>query len=83
MKIYLSKINESWIIDRIRKEWLENNPNISTKSIYMSDVIWIISPWLWRSLPKKQLAKKKVICSHPVISWAKEPGKILLVRSAR
>tara|TARA_B100000575_G_C23141894_1_gene664731 strand:+ start:2464 stop:3378 length:915 start_codon:yes stop_codon:yes gene_type:complete len=64
MKIYLSKINESWIIDRIRKEWLENNPNISTKSIYMSDVIWIISPWLWRNLPKKQLAKKKVICSH-------------------
>lgn len=64
MKIYLSKINESWIVDRIRKEWLENYPSISTKSIYMSDVIWIISPWLWSNLPKKQLAKKKVICSH-------------------
>ena len=61
---FLSKINESWIVDRIRKEWLENYPSISTKSIYMSDVIWIISPWLWRNLPKKQLAKKKVICSH-------------------
>lgn len=64
MKIYLSKINESWIIDRIRKEWLQNNPNISTKFIYRSDVIWIISPWLWKKLPKTQLAKKKVICSH-------------------
>ena len=49
MKIYLSKINESWIIDRIRKEWLQNNPNISTKFIYRSDVIWIISPWLWKT----------------------------------
>ena len=59
MKIYLSKINESWIIDRIRQEWFENNRNISTKFIYRSDVIWIISPWLWRNLPKTQLAKKK------------------------
>ncbi|MDC3103234.1 glycosyltransferase [Acidimicrobiaceae bacterium] len=64
MKIYLSRINESWIIDRIRKEWLENNPSLSTKFIYRSDIIWIISPWLWKNLPKRQLAKKKVICSH-------------------
>ena len=47
MKIYLSKINESWIIDRVRKEWYENNKDISTKFIKKADVIWIISPWLW------------------------------------
>ena len=33
MKIYLNKINESWIVDRMRKEWYENNKNISTNSI--------------------------------------------------
>ena len=53
MKIYLSKINESWIIDRVRKEWYENNKDISTKFIKKADVIWIISPWLWSKIPKK------------------------------
>ena len=57
MKIYLSKINESWIIDRVRKEWYENNKDISTKFIKKPDVIWIISPWLWSKIPKNLLAE--------------------------
>tara|TARA_B100000902_G_scaffold59643_1_gene66767 strand:- start:50744 stop:51658 length:915 start_codon:yes stop_codon:yes gene_type:complete len=64
MKIYLSKINESWIVDRIRKEWYKNNKDISTKFINDSDILWIISPWLWKKVPKKHLINKKVICSH-------------------
>ena len=44
MKIYLSKINESWIVDRVRKEWYANNSDISSKYIYNSDFIWIIAP---------------------------------------
>lgn len=63
MKIYLSKINEDWIIDRVKKEWLENNKDISTKYIYNSDLIWIISPWLWKKIPLYFLKNKKVICS--------------------
>ncbi|MGA0412885.1 MAG: glycosyltransferase family 4 protein [Candidatus Puniceispirillales bacterium] len=63
MKIYLSKINEDWIIDRVKKEWLENNKDISTKYLYNSDLIWIISPWLWRKIPLYFLKNKKVICS--------------------
>ena len=45
MKIYLSKINEDWIIDRVKKEWSDNNRSITTKYIFNSDIIWIISPW--------------------------------------
>ena len=52
MKIYLSKINESWIVDRMRKEWYENNKNISTNSIKKSNIIWIISPWIWEKISK-------------------------------
>ena len=63
MKVYLSKINESWIVDRVRDEWLKNNQEISTENIHESDVVWIISPWLWKKLPKKLLEKKKVLCS--------------------
>lgn len=63
MKIYLSKINESWIVDRVKDEWLEYNDEISTKKIKDSDIIWIISPWLWKKIPKRHLKTKKVVCS--------------------
>ena len=33
MKIYLSKINESWIIDRVRDEWYKYNHSISTEKL--------------------------------------------------
>ena len=63
MKIYLSKINESWIIDRIREEWYLNNKDISTKSLNRANVVWIIAPWVWKKLPSKKLLNKKVVCS--------------------
>ena len=63
MKIYLSKINEDWIIDRVKKEWSDNNRSITTKYIFNSDIIWIISPWLWKKIPTYFLKNKKVICS--------------------
>ena len=43
MKIYLSDINESWIVDRVRNDWYEHNMEISTQQIKDSDIIWIIS----------------------------------------
>ena len=63
MKVYLSKINESWIIDRMRKEWYEHNSEVSTEKINEADIIWIISPWLWKKIPKRYLKKNKVVCS--------------------
>ena len=33
MKVYLSDINESWIVDRIRAEWYEHNSELSTEKI--------------------------------------------------
>ncbi len=64
MKIYLSKINESWIVDRVREEWYNNNNLISTEKIKESDIIWIIAPWIWKKVPKRYLKNKKVICSY-------------------
>ncbi len=63
MKIYLSKINESWIVDRVRDDWYRHNEDISSKKIHNSDIIWIISPWLWRKISKRQLKKRNVVCS--------------------
>ena len=63
MKVYLSKINESWIIDRVRAEWYQYKGAISTDSIDEADIIWIISPWLWKKEKKKALRNKHVVCS--------------------
>ncbi len=63
MKIYLSNINESWVVDRFRNDWYLNNKDISTNKINKADVIWIISPWLWKKIPKRHIKKHKVVCS--------------------
>lgn len=63
MKIYLSNLNESWVVDRFREDWYKHNKQISTERINESDIIWIISPWVWRKIPKRHLKNKKVVCS--------------------
>ena len=64
MNVYLNKVKESWIIDRVRRDWYKNKKNISTKNIRKSDLVWILSPWVWKNLPENSLKQKKVICSH-------------------
>ena len=31
LKIYINKANESWVVDRFRKEFISHNPQITTK----------------------------------------------------
>ena len=63
MKIFLSNINESWVVDRFRSDWYKHNSDISTNSIKKADIIWIVSPWLWKNIKTKYLINKKVVCS--------------------
>ncbi len=63
MKIYLNSLNESWVIDRLKDEWLKYNKNLTTNSIKECDIVWIIAPWTWRKIPKRYLKSKKVVCS--------------------
>lgn len=63
LKIYLNKANENWILDRFRKDWYDDNSDISSKSIYFSNMVWICSPWTWHKISKWQLKKNKVVCS--------------------
>ena len=53
MKVYLNKINESWIIDRIRKEWYIENKQLVTKFPRSADIFWLLSPGFGRVLIKK------------------------------
>lgn len=63
MKIFISNLNESWIIDRMKEEFSNYNPEIVTNNIKNSDIIWIIAPWMWKKIPKKYLKSKIVVCS--------------------
>lgn len=63
MKIYLTKINESWIIDRIKNEWTINNKKITTTNPYFSNIIWDIAPWASKPTYIKKFKNKKIIQS--------------------
>lgn len=61
MKIYINKINESWIVDRLKQEWCQFNQNTITDSKFESDIIWIIAPWTWKWNNNLFIKNKKVI----------------------
>jgi len=63
LKIYINKIKEDWIIDRLVNEWRFAFPGQTTSSLKDADIIWIIAPWTWKKISKRALNKKKIICS--------------------
>ena len=65
MKIYINDVNEDWIVDRFRKEFYQYNQNIVTTDISKADIIWVISPWAWRKVPKRFLSKKSYLYNPP------------------
>ena len=60
--IFINKANEKWIIDRLRKEWI-NYGNPFTRYFFRSEIIWIIAPWKWNEKKFKKTKSKKVIYS--------------------
>lgn len=63
MKIYLSKINESWIIDRLKEEWISSNKINHANFRLFSDVVWLIAPWSLSKNYIKKIKNKKIIYS--------------------
>ena len=68
MKIFSLAPKENWILDRIVKEWKELKPEHSTDNAEEADLLWVISPWLWKTIPLKLLANKKVLMTvHHIV----------------
>lgn len=63
LKVYLTKINESWIVDKIRSEFYLSNPELTTDKLKDADIVWVIAPWLANKLKTKKFKNKKVLCS--------------------
>ena len=68
MKIFSLAPRENWILDRIIKEWKELKPEYHTDNLEDADLLWVISPWLWRTIPSKLLTNKKVVMTiHHIV----------------
>ena len=63
LNIYINKLNENWIVDRQRHEFISYNKNKITPFISRCNLIWLIAPWTWNNINKKYLEKTKVICT--------------------
>lgn len=62
--IFINSANEDWIADRFKSEWEEyNSEGYNFTNLRNADYIWILSPWMWKKIPKRHLKKKKVICT--------------------
>ena len=59
MKIFLNKVKEDWIIDRVSHEFSASAKNLVTSRVVNSDIIWIIAPWTWKKIPIKYLKVKR------------------------
>ena len=63
MKVYLNNLNENWVVDRFRNDWILKNPDLYSEKAENCEIIWLISPWTWKNTPKRHLKQKKVLCS--------------------
>ena len=54
-------MNHGLLIDLeriLRLQFKNNNGDIKT-----ADIIWIIAPWIWKKIKRKNLKNKKVLCT--------------------
>lgn len=63
MKIYINNANENWVVDRFQKEWNQFNSRQARTYLLKNKIIWLISPWTWKSVPKYFLKRNKVLCT--------------------
>jgi len=63
LNIYINKLNENWIVDRQRQEFISHNKTLTTSLVSRSNLIWLIAPWTWRKINNKFLESRKVICT--------------------
>ena len=64
MKVFVLAPHESWICDRIAKEWHDYMGHISTNNVYEADILWLLAGWCWNHVPQEILAKKKVVLTE-------------------
>lgn len=67
-KVFVLPPNEDWIVDRLVREWNEDNADICVTNPELADVIWLMSDWCWKKIPDVLLKSKKVLTTvHHIV----------------
>ena len=75
MKIYLSTY-QSWIVDRVKEEWINNNKDITTSKLKDADIVDYI-PLVVEKISKKHLEKKKLYALYITLMVQKEQNEFI------
>lgn len=63
MKILCISSREGWVDDRIANEFKKYSQHEVSFNDSTADIVWLIAPWVWQSIPKELLLNKKVVCT--------------------
>lgn len=67
-KVFVLPPREDWIVDRLVKEWYEDNGDVSVLNPEEADVVWLFSEWCYRHIDRRILQEKKVITTiHHIV----------------
>lgn len=82
MKVYLSKIKESWVVDKFREEFINFYPQIITNRLSKADIVWILAPWVESKFPFEKIKNQKILCSfyHLDNEFKNDEDKKLLLK---
>ena len=82
-KVFIAVADENWICDRLSQEWKDNFHTVDNP--HDADIIWILSPYVWRILPIS-LLKSKTVCLtvHHITPWkfTREKLREFLIRDS-
>ena len=72
LKIYTTKINESWIVDRIKKEWVLYNKQFNTNFKLLANIVWVIAPWSFSDKDFRKFKNKKLFAQSIILKIPKK-----------
>ena len=63
MKILCITSQEQWVVERIAEEFKTYSSHSVSFNDINAEVLWLLSPWAWNSIPLRILKNKKVVCT--------------------
>lgn len=77
MKVYILYAKENWITDVLAKEWINYNKDYYTNDINEATIIWVLSNYIIKGIPKHILQQKTVITTiHHITPWKIDASKL-------
>ena len=63
IKLFINNPKENWVVDNFINEFKQYTSLEIGNNVFTSNVVWIISPWTWKTKNNFLLKNKKVVCT--------------------